>query len=49
MHTSGLYVTILFSMIVLLQHGVFAATLYVSPISPSNGPGMAWSNAFHTI
>ena len=28
---------------------VHAATLYVSTASPADGPGTAWTNAFHTI
>ena len=35
--------------LVLTAHMAVAANLHVSSSSPTNGPGSAWSNAFHTI
>ena len=34
---------------VLFSHTLFAATIYVWTNSPADGPGTAWTNAFHTI
>ena len=33
----------------LLSHSSPAATIYVWTNSPADGPGTAWSNAYHTI
>jgi hypothetical protein len=45
----GETVVVLFVVFVLSLSGVSADTLYVATDSAADGPGTAWTNAFHTI